>query len=1118
MNAHNSFLPAIDAAESFLAPVLSRGKIEKARQLSIIDRLDLSEGNQSTEDIQKRTSIIKRAISLLLNICEASNETPSAEASARSRSAAEIVYEPSVRRVLYGLLDLISLEGIYPALSPGVGIPLERRVKSVLPAGVVARTPDAQGPTISEDAGRYLLEATAFGLTQSLGSGSPELQTLIRERSLVDLIAACVELACNPSRGNRSRETHFRNLLEEALEKTPTPFLLPVLTCLLHPSTPIWARLPVSTPLSLLPLRPHGVRYVIEFIATTSPSNIPSTNNTHDHSTTAQSLESRQPLLDLEALTQASRLLSSPPSSLDANTYFADLAPQLFSLLDGEDGPEMAKVAGFVIGGGILGKRKHGAPGSAGWRLFAEPVLSMIDPSRGTAGQDSASVPPKIPSSTAQAVTDQQLSLALQRLSTLVSSHPNPGLTKRLVGAVMLPLWGISCLEHGSEKTCVSDQSLSLLQTFFKISAEDAHLVRLSENLLFDGRQPSPSHLGWVYTAGGGGGAAIQWKDSTYPFPRDIVAYIEDVDRRIERFVGLLSSGIISGDRMGAVFLAMTRRWLEATPTNSAQQNRLDDLGQEDDGKHSLDMLVKVKVLQKMMERVKDELGHNATQLLELVRQLLHDSVERDRERTDKKIDLSKPSSTALRSIVQSAEQETQRTNHASPEASTAPQTELVSMALSLLSALLSSPNFDPEEKDQALCASIKTSLDHISAAKDIFTTASTTAGNLSTLLEYHSSFSDGSKKTTLLPDHILEDRKTHSLSLTYLADTLLPVRAQGLSLLTSLISSSSPILDIPNTTTLLISLLQDSDEYIYLNAIKSLSLVATKHSRTVTKILVEQYVDREELLTLDQRLRLGEALLRTLHALGEALVGETAGIVGEGCLSIAGRRGERLKAQEQKEQRARLEAEKIREADEAWGGEAPQLNDANELDESNQILSRIVEGWEGRDGEEDLRIRSSALSVFGEAVDTNVAGLGSTLVSTGVDLSISILTLESGEERAILRRSAVLLIMSLIRALDKVREEGRRMGFGFAGENLESVIRVLRYVHATDNDVLVRDHANSVIEGLEVWRSKSILGLSASERGDTSPMLGVEPNRMAGLTLNPSEDSRNRPKIEEIE
>jgi hypothetical protein len=106
------------------------------------------------------------------------------------------------------------------------------------------------------------------------------------------------------------------------------------------------------------------------------------------------------------------------------------------------------------------------------------------------------------------------------------------------------------------------------------------------------------------------------------------------------------------------------------------------------------------------------------------------------------------------------------------------------------------------------------------------------------------------------------------------------------------------------------------------------------------------------------------------------------------------------------------------------------------------------------------------------------------------------------------------LLIMSLIRALDKAREEGTKLGFGLAGQSLEDVLRILKYVEDTDNDGLVRQHAKDVIEGLETWQLKGLLG--PRERGQ----FDTELRELAGLSVNAmsNDGGEMRPRIEEIE
>jgi hypothetical protein len=156
--------------------------------------------------------------------------------------------------------------------------------------------------------------------------------------------------------------------------------------------------------------------------------------------------------------------------------------------------------------------------------------------------------------------------------------------------------------------------------------------------------------------------------------------------------------------------------------------------------------------------------------------------------------------------------------------------------------------------------------------------------------------------------------------------------------------------------------------------------------------------------------------------------------------------------------------------------------------------------------------MRASALSILGSAIETNLAGIRSTTISATIDLSIHILTLEPEPEKGILRRSAILLIMSFVRALDEAHAEGRKLGFGFVGQSLDDVQRILKFVEATDNDGLVRQHARDVVEGLETWQTNSLL----PPRNELT-----EIQDLAGLSINPlrgNADTAMRPRIEEID
>lgn len=108
--------------------------------------------------------------------------------------------------------------------------------------------------------------------------------------------------------------------------------------------------------LTTLPLRPDGVRGTLEFVFAVHPSSTVKTSE-------AATPQKQGANITHEALSLASTMLSVPPKRVKPEVWFSGVAPQLLKLLDGNDGPELTKVASYVIGFGILGRKEFGAPG-----------------------------------------------------------------------------------------------------------------------------------------------------------------------------------------------------------------------------------------------------------------------------------------------------------------------------------------------------------------------------------------------------------------------------------------------------------------------------------------------------------------------------------------------------------------------------------------------------------------------------------------------------------------------------------------------------------------------------------------------------------------------------------
>jgi hypothetical protein len=79
-------------------------------------------------------------------------------------------------------------------LSTGVGIPLERRVQSVMPAGVITHP----APSNNGDRDLVLLQDIVNCLLEINASKRKGLGQILQDRALVDLVSALGELAFGP--------------------------------------------------------------------------------------------------------------------------------------------------------------------------------------------------------------------------------------------------------------------------------------------------------------------------------------------------------------------------------------------------------------------------------------------------------------------------------------------------------------------------------------------------------------------------------------------------------------------------------------------------------------------------------------------------------------------------------------------------------------------------------------------------------------------------------------------------------------------------------------------------------------------------------------------------------
>ena len=309
-----------------------------------------------------------------------------------------------------------------------------------------------------------------------------------------------------------------------------------------------------------------------------------------------------------------------------------------------------------------------------------------------------------------------------------------------------------------------------------------------------------------------------------------------------------------------------------------------------------------------------------------------------------------------------------------------------------------------------------------------------------------------------------------------------------------------------------------------------------------VTRILIDAFLDIDEkslsletknggVSGLEFRLRIGEALN------GVILENEVWGadkeatrrtydihMISEATLTLASRRGQRPKTLSAREEAAKKEVQEREEGEKAWGGPIPAFypeeKETTRQREERESLEHVVKGWEDTAEQEDVRLRTSALSILGLILEHRLEMVQQTMVDTAVEIMLNILVLEVEPEKSILRRAATLISMGLLKGMDRAFEERSEGKVGLETGKLDEVERVMKWVHNEDSDDMVRGHAESVLEGLATWRMKTWFGLRA-EGALEVPRFELD-DRLRGLTVNPQlcdeGQMRVKPGIEEIE
>lgn len=171
----------------------------------------------ASDDGAVRAVVIEKALDILSRI-HAAFTTPEEPQPQASHETEDVALEDAKRlRILHALLDLISLEGIYPSLSSGVEIPLQQRVISVLPAGVIAK--QSQAPLSDKPCDEVLLDRILLTLSGIVLDTRPSIQPVVRGRILSDIISGSLDLAFNSKNISAERRNYYHGAASRVIEE-----------------------------------------------------------------------------------------------------------------------------------------------------------------------------------------------------------------------------------------------------------------------------------------------------------------------------------------------------------------------------------------------------------------------------------------------------------------------------------------------------------------------------------------------------------------------------------------------------------------------------------------------------------------------------------------------------------------------------------------------------------------------------------------------------------------------------------------------------------------------------------------------------------------------------------
>lgn len=306
-------------------------------------------------------------------------------------------------------------------------------------------------------------------------------------------------------------------------------------------------------------------------------------------------------------------------------------------------------------------------------------------------------------------------------------------------------------------------------------------------------------------------------------------------------------------------------------------------------------IILRLQLILKIIEDCGSDIVKEAQQTLQFIDLALDDSNEshRTRVQTEKVPPRMRPDKTSSLSladlrIVDDASSDDLDEEDDEPEfpelLGIAPSEQLQVTGLTLLLAVLEGHE-DLSTENTPILRSINSKLSRLTEAET--DTTARLAKDAQFVLSLRSAAAVSSAShATQADDSLRASRGMYQEALKLLQDPILPVRAQGLSMLRSLVDSKDALLTtdaalVPAILDIFVHAVQDVDSFIYLSAVQGLSGMVDQFGKDISRRLAALYTGSDSahvgegdkgVKELDNRLRVGEAIIQVVQRAEKAL------------------------------------------------------------------------------------------------------------------------------------------------------------------------------------------------------------------------------------------------------